>query len=355
MPHPFADFYWGKRVLVSGHTGFHGGWLAAWLKLLGARVCGYGPPPSTRPNFFDAALLDRGMTSIFGDLRNLEGLANIFADFQPEIVIHYATLVSRDQAKLDPVEAFATSVMGTVHVLEEARHIDSIRAVVVANTGQCFKNHTWGHREEGVLGEHDAYSSSAACAELAACAYIAEFFRDTRTAVATARTGSVIGGGNWGEGELVPEIVRDIISSKQIVVREASTVKMWQHVLEPVHAHLLLAQKLYEGHQEFSGTWNFSPRDEDAVAVGQLAKRFVKHWGMGELTLDSDENASPAKPVFRLNARKMQSQLAWRPALTLEDAIAWTVEWYKAFYADPASSWRTTEDQIRRYMRSYRR
>jgi CDP-glucose 4,6-dehydratase len=285
------------------------------------------------------------MTSIFGDLRNREALANVFADFQPEIVIHYATLVSRDRAKLDPVEAFATSVMGTVHILEEARHIDSIRAVVVANTGQGF---------DVLGGDHDVYRSSAACAELAASAYISEFFHDTRTAVATARTGSVIGGGDWGEGELVPEIVRGITSTKQIVVREASAVKVWQHVLEPVHAHLLLAQKLYEQCQEFSGTWNLAPQDqdEDAATVGQLAKTFVEHWGTGELTFGHDENSSPTNPVFPLNAHRMQSQLAWRPALVLEEAIAWTVEWYKAFYADPASSWRATEDQIQRYMRS---
>jgi CDP-glucose 4,6-dehydratase len=360
MPHPFADFYQGKRVLVSGHTGFHGGWLAAWLKLLGAKVCGYGSPPSTRPNFFDATLLDRGMTSIFGDLRNREALANIFADFQPEILIHYATQVSAQRARLDPVEAFATNVMGTIHVLDETRHIDSVRAAVIANTGQGYENRDWfrGHREEDQQdeenspGEHDVYSSSATCAELAASAYIAEFFHDAKTAVATARTGNVIGGGDWGEGEPVPEIVRGINSSKQILVREASPAKVWQHVLEPVGAHLLLGQKLYEQGHEFSGAWNFAPVDEGAITVRQLAETFVKHWGTGELTFDPDENASPAKPAFRLNTQRAQSQLVWRPTLTVEQTIAWTVEWYKAFYGDQASSWRITEDQIHRYMRS---
>ena len=360
MPHPFADFYRGKRVLISGHTGFHGGWLTAWLKLLDAKVCGYGSPPSTRPNFFDATLLDRGMTSIFGDLRNREALANIFADFQPEIIIHYATQVSRERAKVDPVEAFATNVMGTVHVLEEVRHIDSVRAVVIANTGQGYENRNWfwGRREEeqqeekDAAGEPDAYSSSAACAALAASAYIAEFFHKTETAVATARTGNSIGGGDWSEGELIPEIVRGITSSKQIVVREASTVEVWQHVLEPVRAHLLLAQKLHEEGQEFSGKWTFGPVDEGAITMRQLAESFVKHWGTGELTFDPDKNASPANPAFRLNTQKGQSRLAWRPALKLEDAVGWSVEWYKAFYADPASSWRITEDQIQRFMRS---
>jgi CDP-glucose 4,6-dehydratase len=351
MPHFLADFYRGKRVLISGHTGFAGGWLAAWLKLLEAKVSGYGSPPSTRPNFFDATLLDRGMTSVFGDLRNREALANVFAEFQPEIVIHYATQVPARRAQLEPVETFATNVMGTVHILEEARHIDSVRAVVVANSDQCYENRNWfwGHREEDALGGHDAYSSSAACAELAASAYLA-FFLDTKTAMATVRTGNVIGGGDWAEGELVPELVSGITSAKQIVIQQGSVVRLWQHVLDPVHAHLLLAQKLYEQGQDFSGAWNFAPRDENAIAVRQLAESFVKCWGAGELVFSSNEN--PSQPMFRLNTRKAQTHLSWRPALPLQEAIAWTVEWYKAFYADPASPWRITEDQIQRYMRS---
>ena len=353
MSHAFAAFYQGKRVLVTGHTGLAGGWLAAWLKLLGARVSGYGLPPSTRPNFFDATLLDRGMTSIFGDLRNRDALANAFADCQPEIVIHYAAQAADHRAQLDPVETFATNVMGTVHVLEEARQADSVRTVVVANSDQCYESRGsfWGHREEDGIGGHDPYSSSAACVECAVSAYIGTFFHDTRAAIATARTGNVIGGGDWAEGELVPDIVRGITSAEAVVVREGSAVKSWQHVLEPVRAHLLLAQSLYEQGQEFSGAWNFGPRNEDAIAVRHLAESFVKQWGAGKLTFGAHENSPAVEPVFRLNTQKAQTQLGWRPILALEDAIAWTVEWYKAFYADSPSSWRTTEDQIQRYMR----
>jgi CDP-glucose 4,6-dehydratase len=351
MPHPFADFYRGKRVLVSGHTGFAGGWLAAWLKLLGAQVSGFGSPPSTRPNFFDATLLDRGMTSIFGDLRDREALANLFAEFQPEIVIHYAAQVSVQRAQIDPVEAFATHVMGTVHILEEARLIDSVRAVVIANSDQCYENRNaiGGVREGDALGGDDPFSSSAACAELAASAYIAEFFHDSKTAVATARSGFAIGGGDWAEGELVPDMVRGITLEEPIVVRESSNVASWQHVLDPVHTHLLLAQKLYERGQEFSGPWNFAPRDEDAISVRQLAESVVKQWGTGELVFGLDETT--AQPGFRLNTQKAQTRLDWKPALHIDEAIAWTVEWYKGSYDDPTSSWRTTEDQIQRFMR----
>jgi CDP-glucose 4,6-dehydratase len=351
MAHPFADFYRGKRVLVSGHTGFAGGWLAAWLKLLGAQVSGFGSPPGTRPNFFDATLLDRGMTSIFGDLRDREALANLFAEFQPEIVIHYAAQVSALRSQIDPAEAFATNVMGTVHILDEARHIDSARAVVIANSGQCYENRNaiGGARERDTLGGDDPYSSSTACAEFAASAYTTEFFHDSKTAVATARSGPVIGGGDWTEGELVQDMVRGINLEEPIVVRESSKVELWQHVLEPVHTHLLLAQKLYERGQEFSGPWNFGPQGEDAISVRQLAENFVKHWGVGKLVFGPDK--APSHPVFRLNTQKAQTRLDWKPALHIDEAIAWTVEWYKGFYDDPASSWRTTEDQIQRFMR----
>ena len=354
MPHSFADFYRGKRVLVSGHTGFTGGWLAAWLKLLGAKVCGFGQPPSSRPNFFDATLLDRGMTSIFGDLRNREALANLFADFQPEIVIHHAPQISAQRARLDPVEAFATNLMGTVHLLEEARLIDSIRAVIVSNTDQCYKGPSsfQGHPEEDALGGCDPYSASAAGAEFAASAYIAEFFADTRTAVATAGTGNAIGGGDWSDGEPVPEIVRGITVARPVVIGKPSAVGMWLHVLEQVHAHLLLAQTLYQQGQKFSGPWNFAPRVEDAITMQRLAEIFVQRWGAGDLAFEAADSHAPTLPVLRLNTDKAQTQLGWQPKLPIENAIAWTVEWYKAFYADPASSWRTTEDQIVRYMRS---
>lgn len=344
MSASLAEFYRGKRVLISGHTGFAGGWLAAWLKLLGAKVSGYGSPPSTRPNLFDATLLDRGMTSIFGDLRNREALASIFAESQPEIVIHYASQVSAHRAQLDPVEAFATNAMGTVHILEEARHMDPLRAVVIANSNRCCED-----AKESAFDGDDPYSASAACVEMAASAYSGAFFRGTKTAVATARSGNSIGGGDWTEGEMVPELVRAITSEKQIVIEQGSSVRLWPHVLDPVRAQLLLAQKLFEQGHEFSGPWNFGPRDEDAITVRQLAESFVKQWGAGKLTFSSDQPTS--QPAFR-SAPKAQIDLGWEPVLSIDETVAWTVEWYKAFYADPALSWRITEEQIQRFMKA---
>ncbi len=340
MPHPFADFYKGKRVLISGHTSFAGGWLAAWLKLLGAQVCGYGSPPSARPNFFDATLLDRGMTSIFGDLRNREALADAFADFQPEIVIHYAARVSAERAKADPVDAFASHVMGTVHILEEARQIDSVRAVVIASTHEA---------------ESNLLSAAMASADLAVSAYIADFFLSGSTAVATARSGNAIGGGDWAEANLVPEIVRGIVSDQSIRVSDSPVPTLWQHVLEPLGGHLLLARRLFEQRQQFSGAWDFSPGNGHAMTPRNLAERFVDLWGEGDLSLSSNQRSEKHSTVTQLTSplapMNPAEELGWEPSLSLADAIGWTVDWYKEFYADPASSWRTTEDQIQRYMR----
>lgn len=354
MPHPLADFYRGKRVFVTGHTGFTGGWLVAWLKLLGAKVFGYGLPPATRPNLFDANLLDRGITSMFGDVRDRNALANAFAEFQPEIVIHSAaqSLVQRSHG--DPVETFATNVMGTVHVLEEARLTSPVRALVVASGDQCYENRDWfwGYREEDALGGQDPCSSSQACAELVTSAYMRSFFQGTKTAVATARVGNVIGGGDWAQGRLIPDIVRGITAGQRVMIGDGSVVLPLFHVLEAVRAHLLLAQRLSEGGPEYSGPWNFGPQDEDEISVRKFAESFTNHWGHGELILDLEDGDASQPPPLRLNTRKAKMQLGWTPILGLDEAIAWTVEWYRAFYADPASAWRTTENQIQQFMRS---
>ena len=353
MPPPFADFYRGKRVFVTGHTGFQGGWLVAWLKLLGAKVCGYGLPPSTRPNFFDATLLDRGITSVFGDVRDYESLANAFAESQPEIVFHTAAQSLPRPSHGEPVETFATNVMGTIHVLEEARLTNSVRAVVIVTSGSCYENRDWfwSYREEDALGGSDSYSSSMACAEVATSAYIREFFHSTKTAAATARTGNLIGGGDWAEDRLVPGIVRAMASRQPVTIGVSQAAWPWQHVLEAVGAYLLLAQRLHEGGQSYSGPWNFGPHDEDVASVRQLTENVIKLWGAGEVVL-APNGATPREPSpIRLNTRKAKMQLGWAPSLRLNDALAWTIDWYRAFNAEPASAWRTTEDQIQQFMR----
>lgn len=349
--HPLATFYKGKRILVTGHTGFHGGWLVAWLKLLGAQVCGYGLPPGTRPNFFDATLLDRGITSIFGDVRHRNSLTNAFTEFQPEIVMHCAAQVNRQSANLEPVETFSTNVMGTVHILEEARLTDSVRAVVIAGwVGDCGPpDRSPASREEVPLEVTDTQNASFACAELASSAFNNSFFQNTRKAAATARTADAIGGGDWGENRLVPDVVRAITSGESIVAGEDSMVCVW-HVLESVRAYLLLAKKLFEGGQQYSGAWNFGPKNEH-VTTASVAKTLITSFGMGEIEPAGGNRIQQQNPVPHLDTQRAQTQLSWAQTLPLDQAITWTSEWYRAFYADPASAWRTTEDQLQNYMR----
>jgi CDP-glucose 4,6-dehydratase len=350
--HPFADFYRGKRVLVTGHTGFTGGWLVAWLKQLNAKICGYSLPPATRPNFFDATVLDRGITSIFGDIRNGEVLTNAFAEFQPEIVIHCAAQSLPERSLRDPVETFTTNVVGTVNVLEEARMSTSVRAVVLATTNSCYEcgNSAAGDREHVVAGL-DPLSASASSSELAMSAYINSFFCQTKTGVASARCANLIGGGDWANDKVIPELVRGIISRQPVEIAANDSAELRWHVLDAARAYLLLAQRLYESNQTFAGSWDFGLENEHMISAQQLGEKVIKLWGEGESVVDGfvvDED-SPPKPLRPLDARKARRLPDWTPALSPDDALAWTVEWYRAFYSDPSSAQRTTEDQIERY------
>jgi CDP-glucose 4,6-dehydratase len=352
MPHPFSAFYHGKRVLVTGHTGFQGGWLVAWLKLLGAKVLGYGLPPATRPNFFDATLLDRGSSSIFADIRDRNALTNAFTEFQPEIVIHCAWRSTPPGSFVDPVETFATNTMGTLHILEEARLTKSVRAVVFATSGSCYENRNWfwAYREEDALGGNDPYSASLAAAELAASAYMRSVFQHGKTAIASARLASALGGGDWAEHRPVAAIVHSIADGQPAKIHDPHDSRQYQHVLESARACLQLAQCLYEQGQSCSGAWNFAPAEDQVVSQRELVEMINGQWKAKTQIVVPDQRAQKKQP-FRLNSRKAQTQLGWHSALDLQDAIAWTVEWYRAFDADPSSAWHTTEAQIEQYMK----
>ena len=338
MPHPFAAFYRGKRVLVTGHTGFIGGWLVAWLKLLGARVCGYGLPPSARPNFFDATLLDRGITSLFADVRDRDALANAFADFQPEIVFHAAA----HSHSADPGEIFGINIMGTVNVLEEARLTGCARAVVVVS-GSPRDLH--GPDSQALA---DLFSASHAAAELSVLALADSLFRGSRTGISTAHVPYLIGGGEWIESRLVPAILHGLISGQPIVIHDGSAMFPYFHVLDGVRASLHLAEDLYASGPAMSGAWNFPPTDHE-TSEEECAKQFVSYWGREDAQLEIRRSPAAA-PTCRYSPVKQQPYPGWHPALSPQEAIAWTVDWYKAYYADPPTVWRTTEAQIERYV-----
>jgi len=352
MPNSFANFYSGKKVLVTGHTGFKGGWLTAWLKLMGAEVIGFALPPETQPNLFAAASIGEGMTSNIGDIRDLAAVSAVFTKHQPEIVIHNAAQALVRRSYREPVATYATNVMGTVNVLEAVRHADSVRAVVVVTSDKCYENRgsAQGYVESDAMGGHDPYSSSKGAAELVTTAYRRSFFGNADgAAVASARAGNVIGGGDWAEDRLVPDIVRGIASGQPIVIRRPESVRPWQHVLEPLRGYLLLAQRLFEHGERFAEPWNFGPRMEDAVSVAQVAQRLVSRWGRGQLKIQPDPAAPHEAETLRLNCEKSRKQLGWAPALTLEQSLAWTVDWYRAYYDDPRAAGSLTNSQIQVY------
>ena len=351
----FKNFYAGKKVLVTGHTGFKGGWLTAWLKLLGAEVVGFALPPDTKPNLFTAAAIAENMVSLFGDIRDLSAVSNVFQRHAPQIVIHNAAQPLVRRSYRDPVETYSTNIMGTVHVLEAARHTPSVRSLVIVTSDKCYENREWprGYREDDPLGGYDPYSSSKGAAELVTAAYRRSFYsQNGDAAVASARAGNVIGGGDWSEDRLIPDIVRGISSGKPVIIRRPHSIRPWQHVLEPVRGYLLLAQRLWEEGREYAEAWNFGPREDDAVPVSEIAQHIISAWGKGELTFQSDPAAPHEATYLRLNCDKSSLRLGWRSELRLEQALEWTVEWYRGFCEDPSSARSITEAQIQTYMRA---
>ena len=349
MSHPFADFYKGKRVVVTGHTGFQGGWVVAWLKLLGAQVCGYGLPPASRPNFFDATLLDRGITSIFGDVRDRNSLANMFTEFQPEIVIHCAAQTSPQSSLREPVDAFSTNVMGTVHILEEARLTHSVRAIVLVSSDSCQHKVGYPRGTDG-SGANDLLSATMASAELARSAFSKSFFPKTGTTVATARIAPAIGGGDWRESHIVPDLVRSVTSGEPVTPSKEKEreLRIW-HVLEPVRACLLLARNLFERGQKSADVWDFAPSDEGRISPSEFAEKFTALWN-GAAAATQKNSSKPSKgPKSRPN--RASAELGWSPVLSSDQALAWTAEWYRGFCLDSSSTPRTTEDQLEQYMR----
>jgi CDP-glucose 4,6-dehydratase len=357
MAETFASFYRGKRVLVTGHTGFKGGWLTEWLKLLGAQVAGFALPPNTRPNLFDVIALDRGMTSIFGDVRDRNALGAVLADHQPEILIHNAGQSSSTKSRRDPVETYAVNVMGAVHVLEEARYVRPLRCVVVMSTcsaDDLFPSLKQGDSAEEGSSDSSPLASSRSCTESVTAAYRYSFFSELRSAaVSSLRSGEAMGGGDWADHRLIPELVRAISGDEAFVIHHPDFVYRPEHVLESVRAGLMLAQRLHEQGRTHAGAWRLAPTDEKALTVQQVAKRIVDEWGKGELVVQADSQLSlaasgRAEPAMT-GTRNARALTGWKPLLTLDQTLTWTVEWYREYYRDRAAAWRTTREQIARY------
>ena len=343
-------FWGGKRVFLTGHTGFKGSWLSLWLQSLGAEVTGYALQPPTSPSLFQSANVGDGMASIIADMRDLAMVQKAMQVAQPEIVIHMAAQALVRYSYQSPVETYATNVMGTVHLLEAVRNTPNVRAVVVVTTDKCYENKelVWGYREDEPMGGYDPYSSSKACAELVASAYRRSFLQDQGVALASARAGNVIGGGDWAQDRLIPDILSAFEQGKRAYIRNPHAVRPWQHVLEPLRGYLTLAERLFEQGSDIAEAWNFGPRGEDAKPVGWIAEKVVQLWGGGvQWQLDIGDHPHEAN-YLKLDISKASTRLNWLPALTLNDALKLTVDWAKQRRAG-ADVRELTLSQIRNY------
>jgi CDP-glucose 4,6-dehydratase len=324
-------FWRGKRIIITGHTGFKGSWLSLWLQFMGAKLRGIALAPPTSPALFEVARVAEGMEHRVTDIRDFAAVKAQMDEFQPEIVIHLAAQPLVRLSYSEPVETYATNVMGTVHVLEAARHAGSVKAIVNITTDKCYENRewVWGYREDEPMGGHDPYSSSKGCAELVSSAYRRSFLRQAGIAMATARAGNVIGGGDWALDRLVPDILRALEKQEPVVIRNPHAIRPWQHVLEPLSGYLLLAESLYLHGQLDAGGWNFGPRDEDARPVQWIVEHLCDHWGGGaSWTLQPGDHPHEAS-FLKLDISKARQRLHWTPRWSLEVALEQIIEWHQ--------------------------
>lgn len=334
-----SSFWSGKRVFITGHTGFKGGWLSLWLTSMGAKVTGYGLAPNTEPNFFEAVKIEASIEkSHISDIRDLEGLQKAMLVAKPEIVIHMAAQPLVRYSYVNPVETYSTNVMGTVHVLESIRVLDFVRAAVVVTTDKCYENEgrDLGYREDEPMGGYDPYSSSKGCAELVTSAYRQSYFSPEKfnqhhVAVASARAGNVIGGGDWSEDRLIPDAIKAFEANQVLMIRNPLATRPWQHVLEPLSGYLVLAQALYEQGAKFNGGWNFGPRDDDARPVQEVIDLLIKSWGSAASWVQDKSEQPHEAHSLKLDCSKAREYLAWAPKWDLENAIQNITDWHRAY------------------------
>jgi CDP-glucose 4,6-dehydratase len=335
------DFWANKKVLVTGHTGFKGSWLSLWLQNMGAKVVGYALSPPTMPSLFEAAHVAEGMISMGGDVRDFEKLSAAIADHSPEIVIHMAAQSLVRYSYKNPLETYTTNVIGTANVLESVRVARGVKAVIIVTSDKCYENKEWlwGYRENDRIGGYDPYSSSKGCAELVTAAYRNSFFPIDKfelhgVAVASVRAGNVIGGGDWADDRLVPDIVRAFQEGKSVMIRSPQSIRPWQYVLEPIHGYLCLAERLYEGRLEFTGPWNFGPNEEGIKTVSWIVDTIAKLWKCGaQWETDSASTHPHEANLLQLDCSRARNLLLWKPKLSLPLALEWIVAWYQNYYA----------------------
>jgi CDP-glucose 4,6-dehydratase len=351
---PLADWYRGRRVFVTGHTGFKGAWLVAWLRASGAVVTGYALPPAPgRPSLFELAGLADGIDSVLADVRDRAALETALGRARPEVVFHLAaqSLVRRSYA--EPVLTFDTNVIGTAQLLDLVRAVPTVRAVVVVTSDKSYENRDLerGYHEDDPMGGHDPYSASKGCQELVTAAFRRSYLTAAGIATASARAGNVIGGGDWSEDRLVSDLMIAAADGRPCVVRNPEAVRPWQHVLEPLRGYLMLGRALVEHGEEYAEGWNFGPHLDDAVPVRELVKRMTAAWPRLEAQFGSALAGPHEARLLRLDNAKAGRRLDWHPALSLDETVDLTVRWYRAVFEDPSAARTLMLEQLRDYER----
>ena len=325
-------FWENKKIFLTGHTGFKGSWLSLWLQEMGADVMGYALEPPTTPSLFNVAKVGENMSSIIGDIKDLAFLKEKMTSFNPDILIHMAAQPLVRLSYSDPINTYETNVIGTANVLESARYCNNLKAVVSVTTDKCYENKEWlwGYREDEAIGGHDPYSSSKGCAELVTSAYRRSYFSDFDSpAIATARAGNVIGGGDWALDRLIPDTINAFSNHKKVEIRNPMAIRPWQHVLEPLSGYLILAEELYSNGQKFAQAWNFGPRNEDCKSVSWVLDKVISLWGE-EVFWSLDDSSNPHEAnLLKLDCSKAEYYMNWEPKWNINYALKKVVDWYK--------------------------
>lgn len=349
------NFYKDKKVLVTGHTGFKGSWLVAWLKYLGANVTGYSLEPHTNPTMYELCNIQNGIKSVIGDIRDKSKLEKAMVEAQPDIVFHLAAQALVPYSYEYPVETFETNIMGTVNVLESIRNVKSVKSVVLITTDKCYKNQEsfWGYRENDPLGGFDPYSSSKACAELVIDSYRNSYFNAENyemhgVGIASARAGNVIGGGDFSDNRLIPDIISAILEEKDITLRNPNAIRPWQHVLEPLSGYLDLGKRLYTEGNIYNEAWNFGPTDAKTYTVEDMTKKMIESWGKSS-KIELEENPIHETNYLKLDVYKASHLLDYASKLSMDKTLEWIVDWYKQYEIDKTHLEKITLDQIRQY------
>ena len=349
------SFWKGRTVFLTGHTGFKGGWLSLWLESLGANITGYALDPPTQPSLFELAGVASCMRSVCADVRDFPRLKSVLAECHPEVVIHMAAQSVVRKGFEDPIETYSSNVMGTVNLFEALRQLKHPCVVVNVTSDKCYSNSewVWGYRENEPMGGRDPYSNSKGCAELVTTAFRESFFPPSSleshgVAIASARAGNAIGGGDWTSNQLIPDLMRAFVANQPCLIRNPSAIRPWQFVLEPLCGYLMLAERLSEAARDFASAWNFGPAEADAKPVSCIADELSKRWG-NLASWNRDSGSHPKEANFlKLDASKAKSYLGWHPLLPLDSALDWIVEWWRAYQAG-GDLRRITNMQIERY------